>query len=81
MSLPALGDAMATALVLNLLATRGGFVGSRFVLIGIGMAAMLQSIVAYLLSRAAAWDIQTAMRWLTGSLAAGAAQKAVTTTE
>lgn len=67
-SLLALGGALTTALVLNLLATRGGFVGSRFVLIGIGIQAMLQSIVSYLLSRAAAWDIQTAMRWLTGSL-------------
>jgi len=67
-SLLALGGALATALTLNVVAARGGFVGSRFILIGIGMAAMLQSIVAYLLSRAAAWDIQTAMRWLTGSL-------------
>ena len=30
--------------------------------------AMLQSVVAYMLSRAAAWDLQTAMQWLTGSL-------------
>ena len=40
----------------------------RFVLIGIGFAAMLQSVVSYVLSRAAAWDMQTAMRWLSGSL-------------
>lgn len=67
-SLLALGGALATALVLHLLATRGGFVGSRFILIGIGVAAMLQSVTSFLLSRASAWDIQTAMRWLTGSL-------------
>ena len=29
---------------------------------------MLDSVVAYVLVRAAAWDLQTAMRWLTGSL-------------
>ena len=29
---------------------------------------MLQSVVSYVLSRAAAWDLQTAMQWLAGSL-------------
>ena len=29
---------------------------------------MLQSVISYMLSRAANWDIQTAMQWLTGSL-------------
>ena len=48
--------------------TGGGFVGTRLILIGIGVAAMLDSVVAYVLSRAAAWDLQTAMQWLTGSL-------------
>ena len=37
-------------------------------LIGIGFAAVLQSVVAYTLSRAAEWDLQAAMQWLTGSL-------------
>lgn len=67
-SLMALGGALLTALAMYLLANRGGFAGGRLVLIGIGFAAMLQSIVAYVLSRAAAWDLQTAMQWLTGSL-------------
>jgi iron complex transport system permease protein len=67
-SLMALGGALLTALGLYVLASRGGFAGGRLILIGIGVAAMLQSIVAYVLSRAAAWDLQTAMQWLTGSL-------------
>lgn len=67
-SMMALGGALLTALGMYVLASRGGFAGGRLVLIGIGLAAMLQSIVAYVLSRAAAWDLQTAMRWLTGSL-------------
>jgi iron complex transport system permease protein len=67
-SLMALGGALLTALWLYVLANRGGFSGGRLILIGIGVAAMLQSVVAYVLSRAAAWDLQTAMQWLTGSL-------------
>ncbi|MFD5224243.1 FecCD family ABC transporter permease [Microbacterium sp. NPDC058342] len=64
----ALGGALATAVAIYLLANKGGFAGTRLILIGIGVAAMLQSVVSYLLSRAAQWDIQTAMQWLTGSL-------------
>lgn len=64
----ALAGALLTALAIFLLANRGGFAGTRLILIGIGLAAMLTSIVSSVLSRAAAWDIQTAMQWLTGSL-------------
>jgi iron complex transport system permease protein len=67
-SLMALGGALLTALGMYLLASRGRFAGGRLVLIGIGIAAMLQSVVAYVLARAAPWDLQSAMRWLTGSL-------------
>jgi iron complex transport system permease protein len=67
-SLLALGGGLTTALVLYLLANRGGFVGGRLILVGIGVAAMLQSVITHVLSRAAAWDVQTAMQWLAGSL-------------
>ncbi len=67
-SMMALGGALLTAVGMYVLASRGDFAGGRLVLIGIGLAAMLQSVVAYVLSHAAAWDLQTAMRWLTGSL-------------
>lgn len=67
-SLLALGGALITAGVIYLLSIKGGFAGTRLILIGIGIAAMLQSVISYLLSRAASWDIQTAMQWLTGSL-------------
>lgn len=67
-SLVALLGALVTATVIYLLAHRGGFAGARLILIGIGVAAILDSIVTYVLSRAAAWDLQTAMQWLTGSL-------------
>jgi iron complex transport system permease protein len=64
----ALVGALATAAAIYLLSNRGGFAGTRLILIGIGVAAMLDSAVTYILSRAAAWDLQTAMQWLTGSL-------------
>lgn len=67
-SLFALGGAVVTAAAIYLLSNKGGFAGTRLILIGIGVAAMLDSLVAYVLSRAAAWDLQSAMRWLTGSL-------------
>jgi len=67
-SLLALGGALVTAAAIYLLSIRGGFAGTRLILIGIGVSLMLQSVISYVLSRAASWDIQTAMQWLTGSL-------------
>lgn len=67
-SLLAIAAALATALLIYLLAYVDGVVGTRLVLVGIGIAAMLDSLVAYLVLRAATWDLQTAMRWLAGSL-------------
>lgn len=50
-------------------ASRGGeATGGRLILIGIGIGAMLDSVVAFLIQRAAEWDVAVAMRWLTGSL-------------
>ena len=67
-SVVALLGALLTAAVITLLSYRGGFAGIRFILIGIGIAAMLTSVTSYILSRAANWDIQAAMQWLAGSL-------------
>ena len=67
-SLLALVGAIVTAGIIYLLSIKNGFAGTRLILIGIGVAAMLQSVISYMLSRAASWDIQTAMQWLTGSL-------------
>jgi iron complex transport system permease protein len=67
-SVLAIAAALATALVIALLSYRGGIVGTRLILIGIGVSAMLDSVVSYVLLHAASWDLQTAMRWLSGSL-------------
>ena len=50
------------------LARGGEASGGRLILIGIGVGAMLDSVVSYLLLNASAWDVPTAVRWLTGSL-------------
>ncbi len=42
--------------------------GARLILVGIGVSAMLESMIVYILSRAPAFSLQEAMRWLTGSL-------------
>ncbi|MCK1798071.1 iron ABC transporter permease [Streptomyces sp. XM4193] len=67
-SIFAIAAGLAVALLVYGLAFKGGVAGTRLVLIGIGIAAMLDSITSYALSRAAEWDLQEAMRWLTGSL-------------
>jgi iron complex transport system permease protein len=59
---------LGVAMLVYALSFKGGVLGTRLILIGIGIAAMLDSVTAYVLSRAAMWDLQEAMRWLTGSL-------------
>lgn len=63
--------ALLTAGLIYLLAYSDGVSGSRLILVGIGVAAMLNSVVGYVLLRASNWDLQTSMRWLTGSLNGG----------
>lgn len=60
--------ALVTALAIYLLAYKDGVAGTRLILIGIGVSAMLGSVVSYVISRAAEWDLQVATRWLTGNL-------------
>jgi iron complex transport system permease protein len=67
-SVVAVAAGLLTALAVYLLAWRSGVAGTRLVLVGIGVAAMLNSVTAYYLSQAAEWRLQEAMRWMTGSL-------------
>lgn len=67
-SVLAIVAAVLTAGVIYALAFKDGVVGTRLILIGIGISAMLDSVVAYVIVRAASWDLQVAMRWLAGSL-------------
>ncbi|CCH29608.1 iron chelate uptake ABC transporter family permease subunit [Actinosynnema sp. NPDC047251] len=64
----ALAGALLTAVVMYLLTWRGGVTGSRLVLVGVGLAAILLSVVSYLLTRTRVATAQDALVWLTGSL-------------
>lgn len=51
------------------LLSRGGkFEGGRLILIGLGVQAMLNAFISYLLLRAPQHDVPAAYRWLSGSL-------------
>ncbi|TFD05470.1 iron chelate uptake ABC transporter family permease subunit [Cryobacterium sp. TMT1-66-1] len=67
-SLAAFVGAIIVACAIYLLAWRGGVVGYRFVLIGVGVAFMVQGVLGYLLSRADLNDAQGALLWLVGSV-------------
>jgi iron complex transport system permease protein len=67
-SILAVGAGLAVALLVYGLSAKNGVAGSRLILVGIGVSAMLESMIAYVLSRAPAFTLQEAMRWLTGSL-------------
>ncbi|HWS37318.1 MAG TPA: iron chelate uptake ABC transporter family permease subunit [Actinoplanes sp.] len=60
--------ALGVAVIIYLLSFKDGVAGTRLVLIGIGIAAMLNSATSYVLDQAGQWDLQAATRWLNGSL-------------
>jgi iron complex transport system permease protein len=59
---------LGVALLVYGLSVRNGAGGTRLILVGIGVAAMLNSVIAYVLSTAPAWTLQEALRWMTGSV-------------
>jgi iron complex transport system permease protein len=61
------GAALAT-FAIYVLAWRQGIDGTRLVLVGIGVGAMLSALVSWLLVRARIWDAQEAAIWLNGSI-------------
>ncbi|WP_447942844.1 FecCD family ABC transporter permease [Microbacterium aurum] len=64
----ALVAGIVTAAIIYLAARGGESTGGRLILIGIGVGAMMDAVVSYLLLRAAVWDLPAAIRWMTGSL-------------
>ncbi|MFI6578419.1 FecCD family ABC transporter permease [Nocardiopsis sp. NPDC050513] len=60
---------LGAAAVIHLLAWRGGVVGYRFPLTGIGVAALATSVVSWGLTQNDVRDTQVALTWITGSLA------------
>jgi iron complex transport system permease protein len=64
----ALAGALVASLAVYLLAYKRGVTGYRYVLVGIGLTAVLNAGTHYLLTRAQIYDAQRATVWLTGSL-------------
>ncbi|WP_019610996.1 iron chelate uptake ABC transporter family permease subunit [Nocardiopsis sp. CNS-639] len=64
----AIAAGLLVALAVYALSFKDGVAGTRLILVGIGISAMLTSVTDYVLDQAAQWDLQEAMRWLTGSL-------------
>ena len=67
-SIFAVAAGLAVALTVYGLSFRNGVAGTRLILVGIAVSAMLESFIAYTLSIAPAWNLQEALRWLTGSV-------------
>jgi iron complex transport system permease protein len=63
-----LAGTLVAAVLIYLLAWRRGVSGYRFVLVGIGFAAICAGLVSYVLTRADLSDVQQALVWITGSL-------------
>lgn len=68
-SLSAIAGGAAVGLLLYAVAWRGGMTGHRFVLAGIGVAYVCSSVIGYLLTRSEVQQAQSALLWMTGSLA------------
>ena len=59
---------LATVIVIFLLSKGSSFSIGRLILVGIGIQAILNAVISYLLLIGQKQDIPTAMRWLSGSL-------------
>jgi iron complex transport system permease protein len=66
--LGAVAGGMVAAAAVYLLSVRNGVQGAGLVLVGIGVAAVLESVNAYLITRATREDAFAAAHWLVGSL-------------
>lgn len=67
-ALGALTGALAAAAAIYLLAWRRAISTYRLVLVGIGLAALMEALVSLLMTRADVVEAQRALVWLTGSL-------------
>jgi iron complex transport system permease protein len=65
-SLVAVAGAVAISVLVRVVGGSAG--GYRLVLVGVGVAAALHSVIQYLFTRANVYDAQVALRWLTGSV-------------
>lgn len=76
LSLIACAGALSVALFIYALADAGRHTGPRLILAGIAVAALLQALIQYLLTRSDVRTAGDALRWLTGSLSASTWERA-----
>ena len=67
-SVAAVISGLMVAISIYFLTSGGSFSGGKLILIGIGVQAVLNAVISYLLLRASQYDVSGAMRWLSGSL-------------
>ncbi len=67
-SIAAVISGILVAVLIYILSKGSGFSGGRLILIGIGMQAMINALISYLLAKGAQHDVSNALRWLSGSL-------------
>ena len=67
-SITAVISGLLIAILIYVLSNGKSFSGGRLILIGIGVQAMLNAVISYLLLRASQYDVPGAIRWLSGSL-------------
>lgn len=67
-SLAAIASGTIVSLLIYLLSKGSRFSSSRLILIGIGIQAMINSLISYILAKSSQYDVPTALRWLNGSL-------------
>lgn len=67
-SIAAVVSGIIVASLIYVLTKGSGFSGGRLILIGIGMQAMINALISYLLAKSSQHDVSVALRWLSGSL-------------
>lgn len=67
-SIAAVISGLVVSSIIYLLSKGSGFSGNRLILIGIGIQAMVNALVSFLLIKSSQHDVSGAFRWLSGSL-------------
>ena len=67
-SIAALISGLVVSMAIYILSKGSGFSGPRLILIGIGIQAMINALISFLLLKSAQYDVSSALRWLSGSL-------------
>lgn len=67
-SIAAVISGIIVSTLIYLLSKGSGFSGGRLILIGIGIQAMINALISFLLLKSSQYDVPSALRWLSGSL-------------